>query len=199
MRRGLLALPLLLAGCIDADVALDFTEPTTLRGQFDLTVSRQVYDLTGGAFCKDGIEPVTADTARCTTERRVPLTEVLEQGGTPLGEGDFAAGDALQVTALDDNRLRVSFDFARMPQKDQPQDMAAMGGMVRAALAGHSFVFRVKAYRILSTTGSLSADGTEASRVIPVTAFLDTPPSVGGAFVTEVQLRQVCRFWVFCD
>ncbi len=199
MRRLLLALPLALAGCIDADVALDFTDPDTMLGRFDITLSRQLYDMTGGNFCKDGTEALTTDTARCTTERRVPLAEVLEKGSAALGDGEFATDEGLRIMAIDDNRLRVSFDFSKMEQKDKPQDMAGMEGMVRAALAGHSFVFRVKAYRILSTTGTLSADGKEASHVIPVTAFLDSPPSVGGDFVTELQLRQVCRFWVFCD
>jgi hypothetical protein len=199
MRRIALVAALLVSGCIDADVALDFTDPDTMLGLFDITLSRQLHDMTGGAFCKDGIETLTPDTARCTTERRVPLADVLEKGTAALGEGQFAADEGLRIETIDDNRLRVSFDFSKMPQKDQPQDLQGMDGMVRAALAGHSFVFRIKAYRILSSTGTISADGSETTKVIPVTAFLDQPPSVGGDFVTELQLRQVCRFWVFCD
>lgn len=199
MRRIALVAALALSGCIDADVALDFTDPETMVGRFDLTMARQLYDMTGGGFCKDGVEALTTETARCTTETRVALTEVLENGTAALGEGEFAPNEGLAIEAIDDNRLRVTFDFAKMPQGNQPQDTQGMEGLVRSALAGHSFVFRIKAYRILSSTGEVSEDGTEATRVIPVTAFLDSPPSVGDAFVTELQLRQVCRFWVFCD
>jgi hypothetical protein len=208
LRRGrgvpalMLGSALALGGCIDADVSMDFSDGETMQGAFVLTMARQLYDMTAANkpdFCKDGTTKLTEESFHCATTRVMTLEEVLAKGTVALGEGDIRPEEGLQIERIDENRIRVSLDFSKMPQQDEAPDTGGMAEMLRAAVAGHSFTFRVRGYRILATTGDLSEDETEAVRVIPVAAFLDTPPSLGGAFVTDVQLKQQCRFWVFCD
>ena len=198
----ILASALALSGCIDVDVGMDFSDGEAMKGSFVLSMARQLYDMTAASkpdFCKDGKTQLTKDAFHCATERSVPLDELLEKGTVALGEGDIRPEEGLKVERIDENRIRVAFDFTSMPQEARPETAGGMEDMLRAAVAGHSFTFRVKGYKILSSTGVISEDGREASHVIPLAAFIENPPNLGPAFVSEVQLRQVCRFWVFCD
>lgn len=193
-----------LSACIDADLTLDFSDGETAAMAASFSLSRQLYDMIGQspeAACPKGESAITQDSFTCAMTETKPIAEVLAEGGT-LGSGaEFDPANGLKIERIDENHLRVSFDFANLTKGagNTSQDMGGMEDMIRAAMAGHSLSFKVAGYKITSTTGTLAEDGKSASRVIPVTQLLDPKPDFGGAFITEVQLRQRCTLWVFCD
>lgn len=201
MRRwfGVLAVLLSLTGCVDAEMVLDFRSATEVEVAMDLTVGRELYDLTGGKaenFCKDGKVTVGAQTVSCVQRKGMTVDALVAQAQAPAGAGmEAQLRQSARVERLDDRRLRVTLDFAGM-MRDAPQaaEARAMAGLMRAALAGHSLVFRIKAAEIEATTGTRSADGKAAEYVVPLTALISDPPA---AFVTTLALKK-CRLWVFC-
>lgn len=203
--RTLLAFGLfsLTTACIDAEVEMNFIDATTVEGALDFSMSRQLFDLTGGdtqKSCPEGEQTLTEEIFTCRTTGAGPLEELLEKQALPFNGGETSPAEGARFERTGDNTLRVTIDFADLLKgRDTPKDMEGMEGMIRAALAGHSFVFKVKAYKILNTTGTLTEDQTEASFVIPVVKLLDAEPDIGGPFVTELQLEQSCTLWVFCD
>ncbi|MDD8022954.1 MAG: hypothetical protein PHX82_07600 [Paracoccaceae bacterium] len=200
-----LAATLLLSACIDADVTMDFSDGETMQGGVEMSLDRKLFDMMGkspAAACPGGEGVLTSSDFTCSTHDAVPIAKLLEEGAPKTGQNDFDPSSAATFERVDDNTIRVSFDFAEMARKGRKSDQQDLGGMedmIRAAMAGHSFGFHIKGYKILSTTGTLSEDSTEASLVIPVSAFLDENPDLGPPFVTEVQLKRHCTFFIFCD
>ncbi|MBL4915798.1 hypothetical protein [Szabonella alba] len=202
MRRLLLAaaLALPLAGCFDADVTLDFKDAETVDTVMSFSMTRQLFDMGGkppAEACADGRHELTTDRFTCHTEKTMTVDEFIAEAETRAAESPVdRMREAALVERLADDRLRVTLDFAEMAQGGGDlQEMRAMAGMMRAALAGHSLVFRIRAPQIDETTGTLSEDGTEAEYILPLTAILDaTPPA---SFVTTVTLKS-CTLWIFC-
>jgi len=202
MRR--LALALLLAvplsGCIDADLTLEFVDQTRVETAMDLKLGRELFDLTGKApqdLCKDGTATVGADSVTCTQRSAMTLDAFIAQadrGGTDPAD---RIRQAARVERLGNDRLRVTLDFAAMTAAGGPEVAQArqMAGLLRAALAGHSLVFRIKAPEIESTTGTLAPDGRTAEYVLPLGALLADPPPA--PFVTTLALKS-CWFGFIC-
>lgn len=200
-----LAAALMLSACIDADVTMDFSDGETMQGGVEMTLARELFDMMGkspAAACPGGEGVLTKTDFTCRTHGETPIAKLLEEGAAETAQNDFDPSAAAKFERVDDNTIRVSFDFTEMASKGQKtgqQDMGGMEDLISAAMAGHSFSFHIKGYKIVSTTGTLSEDGTEASLVIPVSAFLDESPDLGPPFVTEVQLKRHCTFFIFCD
>ena len=197
-----LFLCLSLSACIDAEVTLDVSDGETMAATADLTLSRQLYDMLGqkGETCPNGTETLGKQNYRCTMVKSAPIDEVIAKV-EKRGEADLDLSKAARIERIDDNHLRISFDLSDLTKGrgPKPEDMGGMEDMLRAAMAGHSLSFHVRGYKIASTTGTLSEDGKTASKVIPVTALLEADPDLGTPFVTEVQLKQSCTLWIFCD
>lgn len=195
---------LVLTACIDAEIEINFKDQKTAEGRLMMAMSRQLYDMTAqkGEPCKDGEAELTADSFICRTKGEISLDELVSGGATPFStEGPINPSKGARFERLRDNRLKATFDFADLfkDREEKPQEMSGMEDMLRAALAGHSFTFIIKAHKIIETTGTLSDDGKEARFIIPVVKLLDEPPDVGGPFVTTVQLAPECRFIFFCS
>jgi len=203
MRTRLFALVLgllPLAGCIDADLTVEFVDDARVETAMDMTIGRELFDLTGRSpqdVCKQGTATVGTETVTCTQREAMTLDAFIARAG----QGGTDPGDRLRQVArverLGSDRLRVTLDFAGMAAAGGPEMAQArqMAGLMRAALAGHSLVFRVRAPKIEDTTGTLSADGKAAEYVVPLGALLaDVPPA---AFVTTVALKS-CWFGIFC-
>ncbi|PCD76375.1 hypothetical protein [Pseudothioclava arenosa] len=195
---------LALGACIDADVTLDFSDGETVQTTAELSLSRQLYDMMGKKAenaCPGGESSLTKSAYHCTMHDQREIAVVLDEGGKVSGKSELDPTEAASIERIDDNHLRVSFDFTEMLKSNgqKPDDLGGMEDMVRAAMAGHSLSFNVTGYKITSSTGVISEDGKTASRVIPVIALLDQAPELGEPFVTEVQLAQSCFLWVFCD
>jgi hypothetical protein len=205
MRARLFALCLAvlpLAGCIDAEVTIDFKDETTVETAMDLRLGREIYDLTGGdpqKLCKGGTATVGTDTVSCVQRRTMTLDEFLAdaQATATPNSPDAALRKAVVVERLDDRRLKVSFDFAGLAAAGGPEAAQArqMGALMRGVLAGHDLVFRIRAPEIEATTGTLSEDGRTAEYVLPLVAVLsDTAPQ---PFVTTLALK-TCWFGFLC-
>lgn len=203
MRRLLIALCLALplAGCIDADVTVDFKDTTNAEVAADIRIGRQLFDMMGKSAaesCPEGTHSLTAETYSCATRKAMTIDEMIAESQRPRdGESpEEALRRAAVIERLEGNRLRVSMDFSQMGAgRRDAEEMKQMAGMMRAALAGHSLIFRIRAPKVVETTGTLAADGKSAEFVVPLTAMLDAAGP--GAFVTTVEL-QSCRLWVFC-
>ncbi|AOZ68205.1 hypothetical protein LPB142_01840 [Rhodobacter xanthinilyticus] len=196
---------MMLSACIDADVTMDFSDGETMQGGVETSFARELFDMMGKSpadACPGGEANLTKKDFTCRTHGETTIAKLLEQGAPQIGQNDFDPAAAARFERVDDNHIRITFDFSELSKngkKPDPEDLGGMEDMIRAALAGHSFSFHIRAYKITSTTGTLSEDGTEASLVIPVATFLDPEPDLGPAFVTEVQLKQQCTLWIFCD
>lgn len=196
----LAALPL--AGCIDADVTLDFKDETTVETVMDLALGRELYDLTGGdpkKLCKDGTATVGTDAVSCVQRRTMTVDEfIAEAEAKATADGPEAAlRKAVVVERLDDRRLKVSLDFAGLAAAGGPEAAQArqMGALMRGVLAGHDLVFRIRAPEIQATTGTLSEDGRTAEYVLPLVSMLsDTAPP---PFITTLALKS-CWFGFIC-
>lgn len=204
MRRILLALTLALplSGCIDADVTLDFKDETNAEVIADFSLGRQLFDMAGKSAeesCKDGTHSLTTEKFTCSTRKTMTIDALIAESkgkGSPPDGPNAALRETASIERLDDNRLRISLDFAELGgNRDEAQEMKEMAGMMRTALAGHSLVFRIRAPKVVETTGTLSADGKSAEYVVPLSAVLEeTAPK---AFVTTIELKS-CRFRFFC-
>lgn len=206
MRRRLFALMLSLlplAGCIDADLTLDFQGEQAVETVLDLRIGRELFDLAGKSpeeMCKGGTATVGVETVSCVQRRTTPLDEFIaeaERRAAAAADPADRLRDAARVERLDDHRLRVTLDFAGMMAAAGPEAAQArqMAGLMRAAFAGHSLVFRIRAPKIEATTGTLSADGKAAEMVVPLAALMSdsAPPP----FVTTLALKS-CWFGLFC-
>lgn len=196
----LAALPL--PGCIDAEVTVDFKDETTVETAMDLTLGRELFDLTGGdpqKLCKGGTATVGADAVSCVQRKTMTVDEFLTeaQAKPAPNSPEGALRKALVVERLDDRRLKVSLDFAGLAAAGGPEAAQArqMGALMRGVLSGHDLVFRIRAPEIEATTGTLSDDGRTAEYVLPLVAVLsDTAPQ---PFVTTLALKS-CWFGFIC-
>lgn len=207
MRKTLFSglLVLTLGACIDAELSLDFTDGDTVDGRFEYSMSRQLFDMTANTpekACSQGQHSLTEEKFTCISGKTVSLDEFLAEESLFADGPNGNPGDAIRIEKLGDTRLRITMDFSDLGGDEtdaQPEYMAGMADMMRAAVAGHSIVFTVKGRNIVETTGTLSEDGTTAQRVLPVAKFLDENPDFGPPFVTVVQLKETCRLWIFCS
>ena len=198
-------LALSLSGCIDIDVTMDFKDAETVAIAMETTMDRAFFDMikdNGGGPC-DGVQPeIGTDEVRCTSVEEMTIEALFEKQAEVSTERMEAEAFSV-VERLDDNRLRVTLDLTQMmKERPAPDDMEGMDGMadmVKAAMAGRDFVFRIRGHAIEETTGTLSEDGREAVAVIPMVTFLDDAPDFGPAFVTVVRLEEDCVLWVFCS
>lgn len=196
----------LLSGCLDVDVTMDFKDSETAEMTVAMDMSREFYDLTGGGkgqgICPKAAEGSKADLVvgeKQVTCRATRTVKVADMVAGKRGDGKGVEADKMAlVEQIDADTLRVTMDLTGLMAQRPPQDQGGAEDMLRAAFAGHSLVFRVKAPAIVDTTGELSEDGTTATKVIPIAAFLDQPPDFGPPFVTTLRLRESCWLWVFC-
>lgn len=208
MRRVLafLCLILPLSGCLDVDVTMDFKDSETAEMTVAMEMSREFYDLTGGGkgqgICPAAQEGSKADLVVGEKQVTCRATRTVQIADMVAGKRDAAKGIEADKMALveriDDDTLRVTMDLTGLMADRPKQDQGGAEDMLRAAFAGHSMIFRIKAPVIVDTTGDLSEDGTTATKVIPIAAFIDQPPDFGPPFVTTLRLRESCWLWVFC-
>lgn len=194
-----------LSACIDAEIDMDFTDGDTMQGAIELRLSRQLYDIMGkspDAACPGGTHELTEQSFVCRTGGSGTIDELVAHGWNEADTGEFQPAQGARFERVGDDRLLVSMDFRQMmadrPDQARPEGMAGMEDMMRAALAGHSIVFRIRARKIVETSGILSEDETTATRVIPVAVFLDENPDPGPPFVTLLELEPTCWFGFWC-
>ena len=197
-----LLLPLMLSACIDADVTVAFTSETEVTTTGEMQMARDLYDMLGKSVdeaCPGGKGALTDTTFSCTQTKTTTVEELLARAphtnqGTPE---DLAA--AAIITRLENGNIQVALDFSEMMRGQQgAEELKGLAKMMKLAADGHNFTFHVTGPSIISTTGTLSDGGLTATKIIPISTFLDAKPDFGPAFVTEVGLTGSCFLWVFC-
>lgn len=197
----------LLSACLDIDVTMDFKDSETAEMSVNMVMSREFYDATGGGDGKgicpgakdgeDATKTVGEKEVTCTATRTVSVEDVV--AGKPAdGAKGVDAEKMAKVERIDDNTLRVTMDLTGMMKQRPKQQQTGAEDMLRAAFAGHNLTFRIKAAEIVETTGELSEDGTTATKIVPISAFIDSNPDLGTPFVTTLKLEQSCYLWVLC-
>lgn len=193
-----------LAGCFDAEMVLDFKDQQTVETTVITKLNRALYDMTtidGKDPCEGGTSTLGEQTFTCVQAAEMTIDEAMARPN-PFGtEGDFDPAEGLTIARLDENTVRVSVDLDALDDPENtPEEMEGMKDMAAAAFAGHSIIFRVRGYKVLDTTGTLSEDGKEASVVIPMTGLIAGNPGIASPFTTTVQLERQCAFLgLFCD
>ena len=204
---------LLLSGCFDAEVTVDFQDDTTMLVAYELRMDRALYDMTGGntdeSFCGDASEVVVGEAqAICSGEETRMIADVLSaQGSTAPSSSNYGVFSEPPFSLVQESSVqyRVTFDIEQMfaqSQTEMAQDdiPEGMEDMARAALAGRSFVLRVRAHEVIETNGVVSDDRKEATHYIPMTILLEDSPDFGPAFTTVLRTAPSCRlFGMICN
>lgn len=202
-----LALFTLLSGCLDVDVMMDFKDTETAEMAVSMVMSREFYDATGGnkgkGICPTpkggkGADLVVGDKEVTCSATKTVLVEDVISGAAAKGSKGVDADKMAKVERIDDTTLRVTMDLTGLMQQRPKQQAGGAEDMLRAAFAGHNLTFRIKAPRIVETTGELSDDGTTATKTVPIAAFIDANPDFGAPFVTTLKLEESCYLWLFC-
>lgn len=190
-----------LSACLDAEVTLDVTGPEDVTVVTDLSMARDLYDMIGGQSsdpCRNATPEVGADTVTCRTERAMTVAQLVD-ASSGSGRG-FDPMRGLRVERVDDKTLRFTVPLENIAlARPDSAELDRMAGVVRMALAGHDLTLRIRAHRIEQTNGTLSEDGTTATRAIPMVELLDGRLTGPAEFTVTARTEATCWLWVFCD
>jgi hypothetical protein len=195
---------LALSACFDAEMVLDFKDQTSVETTVTTKLNRALYDMSALGDqdpCEDGNGTLTEENFTCVQSAVMTIDEAIARPNPFDQSGEFDPSEGLTITRLDENTLRVTVNLDELNNPtNTPEELEGMGDMAAAAFAGHSIIFRVRGYKIIDTTGTLSDDGTEAALVIPITGLIAGTTGLPPVFETTVQLERKCAFLgLFCD
>lgn len=196
------------SACYDAELTMTFSDSDMVDVLVVTSIGRQLHDLTLGSGddpCPDGSGELGVDAFVCTAETQVAIADLLAGRGFDTGDGEGMTPErGVSVSQGEGGAYTVTYDLDRMMNggnREMPsaEDMEMMGGMMRAAVAGHSIVLTIAAPEIVATTGTLSEDGRSATHVMPLVELLD-PEAELGVFTTTVDVSgsSSCMLWLFC-
>jgi hypothetical protein len=176
---------LALSACVDADMETRVLDADRVQVTGHIQVERAMFEMFGGPgdFCREeegGVLELTDAHARCT----ITQTGSFEQVFVASEEADVPAPTA---TDLGDGTVRVSFPLGdALREAEQMVADPNMVAMFRPMMEGRNIVLRISGAQILSSTGTVSPDGTTATLRIGLTDLIDAPqtlPETFGAFV----------------
>lgn len=201
MRRLLaaLVLSLPLAGCIEADLTLDFKDATNVEVVSKVGMGAELMAMTGQSLeevCNGKPGVMQGEKVLCEDTRTMTVAE-LEAEIAKGGSDDPAAQlqNAFKIEHPDSSHIKVTLDFATLTASDQGEEARQMAAMMGEMFEGSNITLRVKGPKIVETTGTLSADATTSEVSIALKDLLaQTPPK---PFVTLIQTSS-CFLWVFC-
>ncbi|MCB1391537.1 MAG: hypothetical protein KDK12_20730 [Rhodobacteraceae bacterium] len=179
-----LAGALALSGCIDVDMTATIEGADRANVTGYMTVQRQVLEMMGGgdAFCPtdEGGTLTMGDTeARCDVHTEGSFAEVFE---SEPGQPSPTAVD------LGDGTVRVTFPIGDMgAQSAEMRNDPQMAAMMRPMLEGHTFTIRIAGAEVVSTNGTLAADGKSASYSFDLIDILDPDLVLPETFETVVR------------
>lgn len=194
----------LLSGCVDVETTFDLSDGSSVQTQMDLIISPEisapVNDAKARELCNGAAMTRRADGVHCTFHQAADLVLAASQS---QNGGDFHSEfPMVRIERLDETHARIAIDiseFARDVRANmKPGDLATFRGPNRKYFDGHAWVIKVKGTRILSSNGTVSLDGTTASRRGPVADLFDASVDFGPVFVTEMEIQDECQIYD-CD
>lgn len=195
---------LVLAGCFDAEMVLDFKDKETVETTVTTQLDRALYDMSALSDqdpCEGGTGTLSEDSFACVQTASMTIEDAISRPNPFDSGNDFDPAEGMSIVRVDENTVTVTVDLVQLSDPtNTPEQLEGMGEMAAAAFAGHSIVFRVRGYRILETTGTLSEDGKQAEMVIPIPGLITGKTGLPPTFETRVQLEKSCAFLgLFCD
>jgi len=185
LKATFLGAALALSGCIDVDLDTRILGPDEANVSGFMTIERAMLDMMGGPdeFCpadEGGTLDLAEATARCNLERTGSFAEIFEPD--PEGAPSPTAED------LGDGTVRVSFPLGAMTaDTDEMRSDPGMVAMFMPMLEGHTITMRVSGAQIVSSNGTISADGTSASISFGLADLLQEDFEVPEVFETVVR------------
>lgn len=174
-----------LSACIDAEMETTVLGADEVQVTGQMQMQRQMYDMMGGTtdFCPEeegGTVELTETHAHCTITQTGTFSEIFDRGGeetpTPV------------ATDLGDGTVRVTFPLGDMTgEMDEMIDDPNMVAMFRPMMEGHSIVLRISGAEIVSSSGTISSDGTSTELTIELTDLFDAPETIPETFEAVVR------------
>jgi len=154
-------LALALGGCIDMDMDMAILGPDQARLSGHIQVSREMFDMMGGAeeFCpadEGGTVELTETHARCNMLMEGTFAEVFTENddGSP----------SPTATDLGDGTVRVTFPMGDLTgDMDEMKSDPQMAAMFRPMFEGHNISISISGAEIVSSNGTISDDGRRAT------------------------------------
>jgi len=185
LKAGVLGLALAVSGCIDVDIDSRILGADTAQVTGFMSVERDLLDMMGGAeeFCpaaEGGTIELGETVARCNIDRTGTFADIFE----PDPSGAPTPG----VEDLGDGTVRVTFPLGAMTA-DTAEMRAdpAMAAMFLPMLEGHAITIRISGVEVVSTNGTLSADGTSAAYTINLAEIVTPEFTVPDMFEAVVR------------
>ncbi|MCC6001737.1 MAG: hypothetical protein JJU19_12870 [Pararhodobacter sp.] len=173
-----------LGGCIDMEMDTAILGPDQARVSGFAQVPRAMLDMMGGedGFCaeEDGTLELTEEHARCNMLMEGTFAEVFE--------ADVEGEPTPTATDLGDGTVQVVFPLGDFTEgMDEMTEDPAMVAMFRPMMEGHGVTLSISGREIVSTNGTLSADGTRASITFALTDLLEEEPNLPETFEAIVR------------
>lgn len=178
-------LALALSGCIDVEMDSAILGPDQARVTGHIEVNRGMFEMMGGAeeFCpadEGGTIEMLDDAARCNILMEGTFEEVFAENedGSP------------SPTATDrgDGTVHVTFPLGDLTgDMDEMRADPAMAAMFRPMLEGHSVSLSISGAQIVSSNGTVSADGRRATISFALTDILDDTADIPEIFEAVVR------------
>lgn len=160
-----------LAGCIDVNIEVAITSPTTAKATMTQTMGADVYamvkmgaegeDASADSFCSEGELTENADgSATCIITEEGPFADLdlgQDEGGMTFTE----AGPGLVRVALPTADMQ-----AELGAEDDMDEETRQ--MVEAFFEGRTMTIVISGVEVVETNMTLSSDKTKAEQVIPM-------------------------------
>jgi hypothetical protein len=173
-----------LSACVDTEMNLNVSSATHGSITGHIQVQRAMFDMSGGddSFCpgdEGGVLTVTEAHARCEVSMEGSFAELIKSDD---------AATSPRIIDMKDGTVRVTY-----PLQDMTSEMGDMGtdpqmlAMFRPMLEGGRVVIRVTGAQIVSSSGTISADGRSAEIGFDLTDLIDNPDAIPSEFVSIVR------------
>ncbi len=183
---------LLLAGCFDVDVTMDFTGDDNVEVLSTYKMSRELYAMMQDGEtddCEDGEKSLTEEYYTCSEVEKFTVTELLEQEGDSVALPGQEEEMPMIVERIDDDILRIVIPLGDLMEgmgddEEMPPEMLVM---FKEAMLGHGMKLTIRGQEIMQTNGEVSEDGRSAVLNIPLVELLEEKPEIPEEFIVVVK------------
>lgn len=192
-----MVLAMSVTACIDAEITVEILSETEAEMTASASIQRALYDMTRGTesdFCADGTVQVGEQEVTCTVTKRGPIEEIV------LAENSDS--NPFRLIPVGNGRVRYEVMLQALrgaggQSAGEMSDPMAMN-MMKAAMAGRSFVFVVKGSAIEDTNMTLAEDGRSARFVLPLIDIVQGASDMPDAVYAVVNTRRCALMGLIC-